>query len=221
MSSTRTTAAEIDEHEALSLLMPLHFFYTLAQRPWPRFSFAEPPTMPENERELLVHHHDMTSTLSAYHQSAIGLSVIERQAAETCLMRLVVLERERSPRLPVECGAIAIYLDRFSDHARELVLSGTMPLGAILHQEDQHYHSDPKGFFKVKADDYLADLLAEKPGTTLWGRCNSLSFCDGEVFADIVEILPHAYQPVPPSVHQGVLITQCGSNTNSTHHHRH
>jgi len=48
----------------------------------------------------------------------------------------------------------------------------------------------PGGFFDVVADDLIAHALRRRPGDILHGRCNELSFPDGEAFADIVEILP-------------------------------
>jgi hypothetical protein len=185
---------------SMDLLMPLHFFYAREGRSLPPIEFVEAGGMPAFERELLAHDHDMTSTLSEYHGSALGLNVIAKEETRTYLMRLVVLERRRPPRIPVEFGAIGIRLEFFSDRARELIVACQKPLGGILDEEGIHYHSQPRAFFKLSADRLIAELLAEEEGATLWGRSNTLSDCRGEVFADIVEVLPRALAAVPTSV---------------------
>jgi hypothetical protein len=200
MKTSRQQNAELSR--TMDLLMPLHFFYEREGRPLPPLEFVNPAQMPEFERELLVHDHDMTSTLSEYHSSDLDLNVISREESPTYLMRLVVLERQRPPRIPVEFGAIGIHLEFFAEHARKLIIDCQRPLGAILEQEGIHYHSRPRGFFKLEADSLIAELLAEGEGTVLWGRSNALSDCRSEVFADIVEILPRALVPVPSRVHR-------------------
>ena len=186
----------------MDLLMPLHFFYEQAGRPMPRVEFVEAAQMPENERELLDHEHDMTSTLSEYHASELGLNVLAKEESGSFLMRMVVLERLSPPRLPVEFGAIGIHLDFFNGHSRRLITACEKPLGAILEIERIHYHSAPRAFFRVVADSQVAGWLEEPEGAVLWGRSNALTDCRGEVFADIVEILPRALAPVPRSVHR-------------------
>lgn len=187
--------------DAMHLLMPLHFFYEQEGRPMPPIEFEQPSAMPENERELLVHDHDMTSALTEYHQSPIDLQVVKREASEDYLMRLVVLTKRELP-VPVEFGAIGIRLEVFDAPLRAEIVAGLKPLGGLLDEHQFPFASAPSGFFRVTADAFIADLLTEPVGTILWGRCNSLSTGDGEVFADIVEILPPALRPVPPSVHR-------------------
>ncbi|MGI8601516.1 MAG: hypothetical protein ACR2OZ_00790 [Verrucomicrobiales bacterium] len=195
--------------------MPLHFFYEQEGKTMPAIEFVAPAVMPENERELLVHDHDMTSALEEYHQCEIGLSVIAREQSESYLMRLVVLERLRAPRIPVEFGAIGIHLEFFAGPVRRLIVAGEKPLGAVLQDEHIHYHSEPKGFFKVRADGFISTWLAESEETIIWGRCNTLMDCQGEVFADIVEILPRALAAVPGSVHRNAQ--GCHSRKSSVH----
>jgi hypothetical protein len=187
--------------EAMDLLMPLHFFYEKDQRRLPTIALVQPAAMPENERELLVHHHDMTSALTEYHRSPIDLQVVRRETSPDYLMRLVVLTKRELP-VPVEFGAIGIRLEVFDEPLRAEIVAGLKPLGGLLDQHRFTFVSAPRGFLRVTADAFIADLLAEPEGTILWGRCNSLSTAEGEVFADIVEILPPALHPVPPSVHR-------------------
>lgn len=187
--------------EAMHLLMPLHFFYEKESRPMPAIEFVEPPVMPANERELLVHDHDMTSALMEYHRSPIDLQVVRREATDDYVLRLVVLTRRELP-VPVEFGAIGIRLDVFEPAMRAEVLDGRKPLGGLLAEYRVSYLSQPRAYFRVAADAFISGLLEEPEGTCLWGRCNALMTEDGEVFADIVEILPPALAPVPPTVHR-------------------
>jgi hypothetical protein len=187
--------------EAMHLLMPLHFFYERDQRRLPAVEFVPPSAMPANERELLVHDHDMTSALVEYHRSPIDLQVVRREMSADYLLRLVVLTRRELP-VPVEFGAIGIRLESFEPALRAEIEEGRKPLGGLLAEYQVRYLSQPHAYFKVPADAFIADLLAEPEGTILWGRCNSLALPDGEVFADIVEILPPALEPVPPTVHR-------------------
>jgi chorismate-pyruvate lyase len=170
--------------------MPLHFFYAREERPIPAPIFLAPESMPEAEQALLWHDRDMTSTLTAYHDSPLGLHVIEKEASDGAVIRLVVLQRLNPPQRPVEFGAIMIYLEAFPEESRAKIIAGTMPLGAILEADRVPFVSEPKGFFWMEADDFIADLLAEEEGVRLYGRCNALSTPDGVTLADIVEVLP-------------------------------
>ena len=187
--------------EAMHLLMPLHFFYEREARPMPAIEFVQPSEMPANERELLVHDHDMTSALTEYHRSPIDLQVVRREGSDDYLLRLVVLTRRELP-VPVEFGAIGIRLEAFEPALRAEVLEGRKPLGGLLSEYRVVYVSQPRAYFCVAADAFIAGLLEEAEGSILWGRCNALMTEDGEVFADIVEILPPAHEPVPPTVHR-------------------
>jgi len=196
-----TLKQERELAEAMHLLMPLHFFYEQDRRTLPAVEFVQPSELPANERELLVHDHDMTSALTEYHRSPIDLQVVRREMSEAYLLRLVVLTRRELP-VPVEFGGIGIRLEPFEPALRTEIEQGLKPLGGLLAEYQVRYTSQPSAYFKVTADAFIADLLAEPEGTVLWGRCNSLALPDGEVFADIVEILPPALEPVPPTVHR-------------------
>lgn len=145
--------------------------------------------MPEPYRQLLVHESDMTPRLAAFHQSEIGLRVIEAQKSNLYVMRLVVLDRKDTGR-PVEFGAIGIHLEGFDAAAREEILSGATPLGTILARREIPHRSQPKAYFSMQVDDFMAGLLRVPSRSELFGRCNALTHLDGIVFADIVEILP-------------------------------
>lgn len=179
----------LEDATALYWLMPLRYFYERRGLPLPFIRFLEPRSVPEPDRTLLVHDRDMTPTLAAYHGSDLRLEVLDLERSENFLLRLVILRRKDNLK-PVECGAIGIQLERFPPAARELILAGVVPLGAVLAQEQVPHQGAPRGFFEVTADDLIAHALGQRPGDVLHGRCNELSFPDGEAFADIVEILP-------------------------------
>ncbi len=176
-------------HDALDLLMPLQFFYSMDDEPLPVVHFITGAEVPEPGRHLLVHDSDMTPRLRAHHGSAISLRVVQSQVATSFVMREVVLSRV-SDGVPVEYGAIGIQLEGFPAHVRDLISAGQRPLGSILEEEGVPHTSSPRAWFQVESDDRISQLLLCPPGTLLYGRCNVLSHPDGIAFADIVEVLP-------------------------------
>jgi hypothetical protein len=174
--------------------MPLRYFYERRHLPLPEIRFVEPRALPEPERRLLVHDRDMTPTLAAHHGSELRLEVLDLDRSPGYLLRLVILRR-RDNLKPVECGAIGIHLGGFSPRVRELIEAGVIPLGGILAAEAVPHSGAPRGYFELVADDLVAHALGAKVGQRLSGRCNELSFPDGEAFADIVEILPQEAAP--------------------------
>jgi chorismate-pyruvate lyase len=187
-SSPRPDASQ----HLLDLFMPLEFFYSSKADNLPAAELLQGFEVPEPYRHLLVHESDMTPRLRRFHDTAIGLRVIEKQVSEDYVMRLVVLHRMDNGA-PVEMGAIGIQLDGFAPELREEILAGRIPLGGLLEAAEIVHESSPKAYFAMLADAFLADLLGVKVGTKVYGRCNALSHSGGIVFADIVEILP----PVP------------------------
>ncbi len=169
--------------------MPLEFFYAQAGRGTPPATYIDGTDMPEPCRHLLVHASDMTPRLAGFHGSEIELEVMEAQKSELFVMRMVVLRRKDTGK-PVEFGAIGIHLERFDAETREEIRTGITPLGGILGRRDIPHQSQPKAYFSIRADDFIARLLQEPVGVTLYGRCNALLHPDGIAFADIVEILP-------------------------------
>jgi len=191
---TAMSPLPVDEATALYWLMPLRYFYERRHVPLPEIRFVAPSALPEPERALLVHDRDMTPTLTAHHGSELRLEVLDLDRSADYLLRLVILRR-RDNLKPVECGAIGIHLARFAPKVRDLIERGTIPLGGILGAEEVSHAGAPRGFFELVADDLVAHALGATVGQRLAGRCNELSFPDGEAFADIVEILPR--EPLP------------------------
>ncbi len=150
-----------------------------------------PAQLPEPAKRLLVHPHDMTSTLAEFHGSALRVEVLQQRRQEELYLREVFL-RALSSDAVVEYGVIAIALDRFTPPQQETIQAGQVPLGALLHQFGIPFESAPIGFFSVSATSLAESHRAALGGGACFGRFNQLSQPTGEPLAWIMEILPHA-----------------------------
>lgn len=198
-TAARPRPYAVGEAPEPKLLYPLDEFYRQDGRPLPPVERVRGDEVPEPYHHLLVHDRDMTPTLEAFHGGRIHLRLLGRRVEAGALWREVVLTLDRSER-PVEFGAIVIYLDRFPPAAREAILEGHTPLGTILAQHRIAHDSAPRAFVRVRADGLISAALAAEEGATLYGRRNVLATPDGEILADILEILPpgdedHARRP--------------------------
>jgi chorismate-pyruvate lyase len=182
---------EMGSPVALSMLLPLHYFYANEERPLPEIEWLDGADVPEPERSLLVHERDMTSTLARFHGSPLELEVLAREVSSDYLMRMVVLRR-RDNGAPVEFGAIGIRLEAFEGPIRDQIATGMAPLGGLLERHKIDFRSCPRGYFSLISDRRIGHALSEIEGVRLFGRSNELTDADGIVFADIVEVLPRA-----------------------------
>ena len=156
---------------------------------WPkRFPFS-PSTQPEPFRSLLVHEKDMTGTLAGYWGLPIILRPLTVRRKGNVLYRQVVLTAGPD-RIPVEAGAIKIYLDHFPAEALPEITRNRKPLGSILVEHGISYVSTPQGYFQTTASPFLKDAFADAREQTLYGRCNRLTNPADDPLADVVEILP-------------------------------
>ena len=181
-----------------SFLAPLTQFYTKSGHEPPEVAFMHGEIMPEPYRHLLVHHSDMTPRLRAFHESEMVLEVLQCDLQEPTLIREVLLRRQDDDE-PVEFGAIKIHLDRLPPQVARLVRDGKRPLGGILETERLLHQSAPRGYFRTQADAMTSAMFRTTLGTSLYGRCNVLALENGDVFAEIVEILPPAGDSKPGS----------------------
>jgi hypothetical protein len=163
---------------------PLDDFYSRAGLPLPEITIIEPAEMPEPSRGLLVHHHDMTPTLSAYYARIIHLRVLSRQQRDDFYFREVVLLADGMQE-PVEFGAIRINLALFGPAACRHILDERVPLGHLLRVHSVAHSSRPKAFFRLSADALMARALHVKIG-----RRNTLLDSVQRPLAEVVEILP-------------------------------
>jgi chorismate-pyruvate lyase len=172
----------------LGFLAPLVFFYGIGSVR-PQTVFVPPQDLSAEARHLLVHDSDMTPRLRDFHQSGIGLQVHGRGTVMDYYIRAVVLNRLTDGKA-VEFGAIGIYLKSLPSEGRQLVLEEKTPFGAVLEQLQIPHTSHPRGYFRIVVDQRLAQLLSVQEGQTLFGRCNELRHANGDILADVVEVLP-------------------------------
>ena len=150
---------ESQPEQLLSLLLPLHYFYAQQKKDLPLVDFLDESKVPEPENSLLVHDSDMTSTLTRFHESELGLKVICSEHSDEYLIRMVVLQRLDNG-LPVEFGAIGIHLDKLNGGLRESVIAEEAPFGGLLERHAVDYRSKPKGFFMISADELILPCKA-------------------------------------------------------------
>jgi chorismate-pyruvate lyase len=140
---------------------------------------------------LLVHSSDMTSTLEGFHQDKISIVPSSSEQRGNFYFRQVTLVLQKN-QMPVEFGAIRIDLSTVNQTTQRLILEAKKPLGGILSEQNVQFSSRPKVYIKMNSDETIGGLLKTAPGTTLYGRRNSLFNNKEEVIAEIVELLPPA-----------------------------
>jgi hypothetical protein len=148
-------------------------------------------SLPEPARQLLDHRQDMTSTLATFHESPLGVNVLQWQRSHDLYLREVFL-RTTSTGMIVEYGVIAIALEHFPVEAQEAIQAGRVPLGGLLHRVKIPFESAPIGFFSISGAALGATPLRPASDVTCHGRFNRLTKSTGEPLAWILEILPHA-----------------------------
>jgi len=172
------------------LLSPLRECYGRMGEAPPAIARLDGEEMPQPYRRLLVHERDMTPTLEAAFGQPIHLRVMQQWISGEWLTRQVLLVLDREG-VPVVFGAIRIHLDAFPLPAREEILQGHRPLGAILQHHRLEHQSRPQAFIRVQADRPISRALrGPSPGSLLYGRLNRLRSLQKETLAEILEILP-------------------------------
>ena len=174
---------------ATEYFAPLADFYAAAGARLPHCEIIMGSEMPQPYRSLLVHEHDMTSTLEGFHDGQIHLRVLSSAQEGNLYRREVVLAVDGSDA-PVEFGAIRIHLAALPAPTRIQVLEAKRPLGAILSECAVEYTSRPRVFFRIDSDDVINRALELSGKQHLFGRCNEISDTTGRSIAEIVEILP-------------------------------
>lgn len=151
--------------------------------------FLQPSDMPEPYRTLLAHDTDMTGTLERQRDQKMALRPVEQYVDGNMLVRHVELCGIDDGQ-PAEFGAIEIHLDRFDADPRAQVMEGKVPLGDILKRAGMDFQSRPRGYFRIKPGEAIRHSFGVPEDGWLFGRCNQLLTLDGELIADVVEILP-------------------------------
>jgi len=179
----RNSAARID------VAYPLSEFYAHAGQPLPRIEHVSGDAIPEPFRSLLVHHNDMTPTLEAFHKSDIHLEILSRERRGDFYFREVVLRLNGNEK-PVEFGANKVYVARFPEEARDLILEDRIPLGRILKECAVRHRTEAKAFLRVESDALINQAFGLDKPTELYGRKAMISDMQGRPLSEIVEILP-------------------------------
>ncbi len=146
--------------------------------------------VPQPYQKLLLHDHDMTSELAAFHSDSISLTVLHSQLNDPIYLREVTLHAATSGAT-VEYGLIEILLDSFPPDLRPRILAGDTPLGAILTSSGLPFRSVPQGFFTVPSQTLESIFPPSPTGKILFGRYNHLVGDESKIFARIIEILPY------------------------------
>jgi len=175
----------------IPLAHPLDEFYDSVGQALPPMDQVDGEAVPQPYRQLLVHQHDMTPTLEAFHGQDIHLRVLGRRQNGDEYFREVVLLLDGSNQ-PVEFGAIKIHLGLFAPETRKQILEERRPLGHILLECGVKHSSWPKGFLRIASDPVINEALQLTGAHILYGRRNTLLDPEGRPLAEIVEILPPA-----------------------------
>ena len=130
----------------------------------------------------------MTSRLETFYKGAIELEVLQCENAGDAYRREVLLRVETN-RMPVEYGAIEIYLAAFDSQLRAKILEGHVPLGGLLNRFDVNYRSEPRAFIKLAPDAQMDALFGVEGAHPLYGRVNLLLGNEERELARIVEVL--------------------------------
>lgn len=146
--------------------------------------------VPQPYQTLLVHDHDMTSELAAFHGESISLTVLRSQLDDPIYLREVTLHAATSGTT-VEYGLIEIFFGSFPPELRARILAGDTPLGTILTTSGLPFRSEPQGFFTVPAESLVTIFPPSSSGKILFGRYNHLVGENAKIYASILEILPH------------------------------
>ncbi|MHC4517862.1 MAG: hypothetical protein ACYTAS_04675 [Planctomycetota bacterium] len=172
-----------------SLLWPLNLFCAHYGREMPEITPLFGQHMPEPYKQLLVHKHNMTPTLEAYHHGTIHIEQVHVLTSEGETTREVILRRDGDDK-PLEYGASRVFRPTLSPEALFLIDDGRLPLGTILRVCECEHTVQPSGFFKIRPTPFFASTLGAGQTPSLYGRRNALVAIDGATIAEVCEILP-------------------------------
>jgi hypothetical protein len=155
------------------------------------FEVVTAPALPASFRGLLDHTASMTATLAAHWNGPLTALVLRHKmtADGTVLVRRVVLVAGADD-LPVEIAEIRVRTAALDDGVLGRLAAATVPFGRSLHREGIAFTTEPVSFFKVMANEALADAGRTAPGTPMFGRTARLWLADGCALGETVEILP-------------------------------
>jgi chorismate-pyruvate lyase len=155
------------------------------------FEVVTPSALPASFRGLLDHTASMTATLAAHWNGQLTALVLRHgmTADGAVLVRRVVLVAGTG-ELPVEIAEVRVRTAALDDGVLRRLAATTVPFGRSLHQEGIAFTTEPVSFFKVTANEALAEAGRTAPGTPMFGRTARLWLADGCPLGETVEILP-------------------------------
>jgi chorismate-pyruvate lyase len=147
--------------------------------------------LPPAFRALLDHNASMTATLSAHWKGMLSALVLRHgvTADGAVLVRRVVLVAGTG-ELPVEIAEVRALTGALGNGVLGRLACATVPFGRSLQQEGIAFTTEPVSFFKVTANEALAEAGRTVPGTPMFGRKALLWLADGRPLGETVEILP-------------------------------
>jgi chorismate-pyruvate lyase len=162
-----------------------HLFRDLADKPHAELIPAE--NVPEPYRELLVHTHHMTVTVERYYGEPVNVRVLDhwREGDEYARKILLTLAHRGDV---VQFGLVRIDLSVCPPRVREAILSGQVPLGRALIENDMLRRIEPTGFLRVYPGPVMAGWFGCPEGTETYGRLGVIYTGEHPVI-EVLEIL--------------------------------
>jgi chorismate-pyruvate lyase len=173
--------------EADSLECLADIYLDLGFHPPNGYLIAAEEIPPEFNR-LLVHQRGMTVTLENAYGQVINIRVLNSIIRNSMLTRQVLLVLRES-EISVAMALVRIYLTRFPEPARRLILEQSTPLGTILRLKglSPYYHSHK--YFALTRDLSISRYTTDEDSRQLYGRSVHISDPFGHTLADVVEII--------------------------------
>lgn len=182
MSSPHTPPPRLPGYAA-ALVAAAH-----ADAPQMRADAVSPESVPEPQRSLLVHTHDMTPTLERHHAGTIFLQVLQSRELDGWWHRHSILMLHQR-QIPVALGLIRIRLAALPPAVAELVRLNRMPLGALLHQHRVPHACHPGGYYRISGLGAFAAAIHQPADAVCFGRANVIRGAT-DTICEILEVLP-------------------------------
>eukprot|EP00474_Spongospora_subterranea_P000711 CRZ01169.1 hypothetical protein [Spongospora subterranea] len=163
--------------------------YTLEGMPLPTARVVLPESIPEPCKQLLHHNHNMTPTLSKYVMGDAKLIVHYQTYFPDTLSinRIITLECRG---YCVEFSSITIFLSSIPEHLHKCILSGAIPLGTALLQSGITHNCQPDIYIQCRCEPLINRLFANSHDEFVYGRRNRLVSSEGQIIAELIEIIP-------------------------------
>jgi chorismate-pyruvate lyase len=152
-------------------------------------SFTPVPAahVPQPYRQLLDHHHHMTVTVEAFHDSPVNLRILQQRRQGPLYCREILLTKQ-TDGLVVQYGAMSINLRYLDEEVQQDILSGQIPLGRTLIAHNVLREVQLLQLWRVVYGPALALYFGQPTGTETFGRTARI-YCNGEPAVKLLEIV--------------------------------